>query len=374
MSEPSIVELDHLSFAYAGGREVLRDACLSLRPNERIGLYGPNGSGKTTLFRLIMGLAKPREGDVLFHGRPMKDEKDFRALRCRMGLVLQHAEDQLFCPTVLEDVAFGPLNLGLSPDEAAERALRTLRGLGLEGFEGRLTHRLSGGEKKLVSLAAVMAMQPEALLLDEPTNGLDPEARERLIDLGTGTGILPVLLSGRVRAPMVGIELQHEAAELARRNVALNGLSNVRIVEGDLKDARALAGAAEVVCANPPYDRPDAGAMREREAVRLSRYEIACTLEDVVQSAAGLLSTGGRFYMVHRAARLAEILYCLKCHRLEPKAVRAVCTRAEAEPRYVLVQATKDAAAGMRLLPSLVLYGPDGAYTPELRRIYHMEE
>lgn len=199
-------------------------------------------------------------------------------------------------------------------------------------------------------------------------------ARERLVDLGTGTGILPVLLSGRVRAPMVGIELQHEAAELARRNVALNGLSNVRIVEGDLKDARALAGAAEVVCANPPYDRPDAGAMREREAVRLSRYEIACTLEDVVQSAAGLLSTGGRFYMVHRAARLAEILYCLKCHRLEPKAVRAVCKRAEAEPRYVLVQATKDAAAGMRLLPSLVLYRPDGVYTPELRRIYHMEE
>ena len=226
MSEPSIVELDHLSFAYAGGREVLRDACLSLRPNERIGLYGPNGSGKTTLFRLIMGLAKPREGDVLFHGRPMKDEKDFRALRCRMGLVLQHAEDQLFCPTVLEDVAFGPLNLGLSPDEAAERALRTLRGLGLEGFEGRLTHRLSGGEKKLVSLAAVMAMQPEALLLDEPTNGLDPEARERLI------GILQ-------RLPTARIVISHDWDFLAETSTGY-----LTIMDGRLSDsAPSLAHA-----------------------------------------------------------------------------------------------------------------------------------
>ena len=181
MSEPSIVELDHLSFAYAGGREVLRDACLSLRPNERIGLYGPNGSGKTTLFRLIMGLAKPREGDVLFHGRPMKDEKDFRALRCRMGL---------------------------------------------EGFEGRLTHRLSGGEKKLVSLAAVMAMQPEALLLDEPTNGLDPEARERLIDI-------------LQRLPTARIVISHDWDFLAETSTGY-----LTIVDGRLSDsAPSLAHA-----------------------------------------------------------------------------------------------------------------------------------
>ena len=109
-----------------------------------------------------MGLAAPQEGRILFHGRPLETEKDFRELRCKVGLVLQHAEDQLFCPTVLEDVAFGPLNLGCSQDEARVRAASTLERLGLAGFENRLTHRLSGGEKKLVSLATVLVMEPEA--------------------------------------------------------------------------------------------------------------------------------------------------------------------------------------------------------------------
>ena len=181
-----IFSLKGISFGYGrieSMRPVLLDVDFSLHPGQRIGLYGPNGSGKTTLFRCITGLARPQSGQVLFHGTPLKDENDFHDLRCKVGFVLQHAEDQLFFPTVLEDVAFGPLNLGLAPDEARDRAVETLRGLGLAGFEDRLTHRLSGGEKKLVSLAAVMAMQPEALLLDEPTNGLDNGARQRIIDI-----------------------------------------------------------------------------------------------------------------------------------------------------------------------------------------------
>ena len=181
-----IFSLKGISFGYGQGdcmRPVLHDVDFSLHPGQRIGLYGPNGSGKTTLFRCITGLARPQSGQVLFHGVPLDDEKDFHELRCKVGFVLQHAEDQLFFPTVLEDVAFGPLNLGLAADEARDRAIETLRNLGLAGFEDRLTHRLSGGEKKLVSLAAVMAMQPEALLLDEPTNGLDSDARQRIIDI-----------------------------------------------------------------------------------------------------------------------------------------------------------------------------------------------
>lgn len=190
-----IFALDHVSFAYPGGRLLLKEVSLALRPGERVGLYGPNGSGKTTLFRLITGLAHPAGGRVLFHGQVVGDEKGFAALRRKVGLVLQHAEDQLFCPTVLEDVAFGPLNLGLGPEAARERAVATLHSLGLVGFESRLTHRLSGGEKKLVSLAAVMAMRPEALLLDEPTNDLDPEARERITEVLQGQATARIVIS-----------------------------------------------------------------------------------------------------------------------------------------------------------------------------------
>ncbi|MBQ9405726.1 MAG: ABC transporter ATP-binding protein [Desulfovibrio sp.] len=185
-SDAAIFALEHVSFSYESGaaaRQALNDVSLSLLPGQRLGLYGPNGSGKTTLFRCITGLLRPQQGRIFFHGALLEKEEEFHALRCRVGYVLQHAEDQLFFPSVLEDVAFGPLNLGLSADAARERALETLSDLGLVGYEQRLTHRLSGGEKKLVSLAAVLAMQPEALLLDEPSNDLDNEARERIIHI-----------------------------------------------------------------------------------------------------------------------------------------------------------------------------------------------
>lgn len=182
MSDP-IFALDRVSFAYPSGREVLREVTFAFLPGQRIGLYGANGSGKTTLFHLVVGLVAPSRGRILFHGREVRGEKAFRPVRREIGLVMQNAEDQLFSPTVLDDVAFGPLNLGLSPDEARERAVETLADLGLTGFEDRLTHRLSGGEKKLVSLATILSMRPSVLLLDEPTNGLDPETRVRIIEI-----------------------------------------------------------------------------------------------------------------------------------------------------------------------------------------------
>ena len=179
---PPLVELRGVSFTYPGGRTVLDRADFAFG-DRRIGLIGANGSGKTTLLHLIMGLLRPDAGEVRFRGAPLTREKDFVPLRRAVGFVFQNADDQLFCPTVLEDVAFGPLNLGRSPAEAAEAASRTLARLGLNGFEERITHRLSGGEKRLVSLATVLAMEPEALLLDEPTNDLDPGTRHRLIHI-----------------------------------------------------------------------------------------------------------------------------------------------------------------------------------------------
>ena len=184
MTQP-IFSLENVTIAHEAppAPPVLQEVNFALLPGEHIGLYGPNGCGKTTLLRCITGLHRPRRGIVRFHGQILQREEDYHALRCAVGFVLQQAEDQLFFPTVLEDVAFGPLNLGLSPDEARQRALETLQTLGLDGFENRQTHRLSGGEKKLVSLAGVLAMRPEALLLDEPTNTLDAEARQRLTDI-----------------------------------------------------------------------------------------------------------------------------------------------------------------------------------------------
>ncbi|MDR0816481.1 MAG: energy-coupling factor ABC transporter ATP-binding protein [Desulfovibrio sp.] len=202
MAETSLQEvifsLEHVHFSYIQGdsrREVLRDVNFALSPARRFGLFGPNGSGKTTFFRCITGLVRPQRGVRRFHGIVLNSEKDFHALRCKVGFVLQHAEDQLFFPTVLEDVAFGPLNLGMTPEAARDRALETLKSLRLDGFENRLTHRLSGGEKKLISLATVLAMRPEALLLDEPTSGLDNEARERLIDILRGLSTASIVIS-----------------------------------------------------------------------------------------------------------------------------------------------------------------------------------
>jgi cobalt/nickel transport system ATP-binding protein len=175
-----LLETRALSFSHPEG-EVLRAVDLRLAPGERVALVGPNGAGKTTLLHLLVGLERPDCGEVVAFGRTRRVEADFHDVRARVGLVFQDPDDQLFCPTVLEDVAFGPLNLGASQRQARAKAEATLKTLGLDGFGSRITSRLSGGEKRLVALATVLAMEPEVLLLDEPTNGLDAASEERLM-------------------------------------------------------------------------------------------------------------------------------------------------------------------------------------------------
>jgi len=190
-----IINLRDISFSYSGDKPVLDQLSFQLHQGEQIGLVGPNGSGKTTFFYLIMGLLKPSSGSIELFGKSVHGEKDFREARKRIGLLFQDADDQLFSPTVLEDVAFGPLNLGKSPEEARGIALETLLKLGLLGFENRITYKLSGGEKRLVSLATVLAMDPEVLLLDEPTNGLDEETEEKITDILKGLDISYIFIS-----------------------------------------------------------------------------------------------------------------------------------------------------------------------------------
>lgn len=182
-SDDVLLRLEGVSFTYPDQRKVLDNLNFSLRRGERAGLIGPNGSGKSTLLHLIMGLLPPDSGSLHLFGREMKEEKDFREMRQKIGFVFQNADDQLFCPTVLEDVAFGPLNMGKKPEEALALSRDILRFLDLEDFADRVTHRLSGGEKKLVSFATVLVMQPEVLLLDEPTTGLDEKTVSRMIEV-----------------------------------------------------------------------------------------------------------------------------------------------------------------------------------------------
>lgn len=159
------------------GTAVLRSVSLTLLPAERLAIVGPNGAGKTTLLRAIAGL-EPATGGVDLFGHPCRSERDFRPLRPRLGFLFQDSDDQLFCPTVLEDVAFGPANIGMRDPEAVAR--QTLVTLGIDHLAERVTHRLSGGEKRLVCLAGLLAMRPDVLLLDEPTNGVDAANMVRL--------------------------------------------------------------------------------------------------------------------------------------------------------------------------------------------------
>ena len=194
-SNNTLINLKDVTYKYPGGKTVLDRMDLKFTKGDRIGLVAPNGSGKTTLFHVIMGLLKPSSGTIEIFGKERWKEKDFAGIRHRMGLLFQDADDQLFSPTVIEDVAFGPLNLGKSKQEALDISRKTLDYLGLNGFEDRITFKLSGGEKRLVSLATILAMQPEVLLLDEPTNALDAYMKSRLIGILQGLDLSYILIS-----------------------------------------------------------------------------------------------------------------------------------------------------------------------------------
>lgn len=177
------------------GRTVLDRLSLSVSAGDRLALAGANGAGKTTLLRTLVGLERPVSGRITAFGAERRSESDFRAVRARAGLLFQDPDDQLFSPTVIEDIAFGPLNLGLSPAAARDRAEATLEQLGLAPLAQRITHHLSGGEKRLVSLATILAMRPEALLLDEPTNALDATHSARLTRILDGLDLAMVIVS-----------------------------------------------------------------------------------------------------------------------------------------------------------------------------------
>lgn len=190
-----MLELRNIRYSYGvADSPVLENLSFALT-EKRVGIIGANGCGKTTLLHLLVGLLQPDSGELLFHGQPVSTKNELRELRKEVGFLFQSSDDQLFSPTVIEDVAFGPLNLGFPPKQAREIAMETLGYLGLTGFEDRITHRLSGGEKKLVALATILSMKPKVLLLDEPTNNLDPKTQSRLIEILQGLDLHKIIIS-----------------------------------------------------------------------------------------------------------------------------------------------------------------------------------
>ncbi len=178
----NIIETRELTHIYRGKITALDGINFSAKPGERIAIIGANGAGKSTLFKHFNGILKPTSGDVLIKGESINN-KNILDVRRTVGVVFQDPDDQIFAPTVKQDVAFGPMNLGLSPDEIEKRVRESLETVRLTGFEERAPHHLSTGEKKKVAIAGILAMRPEVLVLDEPTAGLDPGGAMRLIKL-----------------------------------------------------------------------------------------------------------------------------------------------------------------------------------------------
>ena len=210
MSIPALEVID-LNYRYPDGTEVLRDAGFHIHPGERVALLGSNGAGKTTLVFHLNGIFRPQSGSVRVAGLPVVDE-NLKEIRRRVGIVFQDPDDQLFMPTVRQDVAFGPANYGVEGDELEARVTDALTAVGMLAVADRPPHHLSLGQRRRVAVATVLAMRPEIVVLDEPSSNLDPASRRELAD---------ILTSLEITMLMVTHDLPY-ALELCPRSLVIN--------------------------------------------------------------------------------------------------------------------------------------------------------
>ncbi len=179
-----VIETKDITYEYPDGTKALDKVNFNVDDGKIVALLGPNGAGKSTLFLHFNGILSPSTGSVLIEGDTVKyNKKDLMQIRQKVGIVFQNPDDQLFAPTVLEDVAFGPMNMGLDKQEVEVRVKEALLRVGMEGFEKKPPHHLSGGQKKRVAIAGILAMKPKIMVLDEPTSGLDPKGASQILRL-----------------------------------------------------------------------------------------------------------------------------------------------------------------------------------------------
>jgi len=195
-----------------------------------------------------------------------------------------------------------------------------------------------------------------------------------VMDFCTGTGVLPILLYGKSQAKeIVGIELQDEFAEMAKRSVALNHIEEkVKILQGDIREEKLLKSLPKfnVVTVNPPYKKENSGIINEKDALTIARHEVSLNLEEVIRGARIVLKDQGRFYMIHRPERLADILTLMRKYRIEPKRLRMVYPNTKKAPTMVLVEGLRDGGEFLKVEAPLYVYNDDGTYSDEIRRIY----
>ena len=180
----NVIETREIIYEYPDGTKALENVNFKAEDGKIVALLGPNGAGKSTLFLHFNGILRPTSGEVVVNGHPVSyNKKDLMKLRQNVGIVFQNPDDQLFAPTVMEDVAFGPMNIGLSKEEVEKRVKDSLKRVGMDGFEKKPPHHLSGGQKKRVTIAGILAMDPKIMVLDEPTSGLDPRGASQIMRL-----------------------------------------------------------------------------------------------------------------------------------------------------------------------------------------------
>lgn len=179
-----MLEARNIVYHYDDGTKALDGVSLKVDDKDMVALLGKNGAGKSTLFLHFNGIFRPDSGEILVDGKPIKyNDDDLLNVRSKVGIVFQNPDDQLFAPTVQEDIAFGPLNMKLPQEEVEKRVTEALKKVGMEGFERKPPHHLSGGQKKRVAIAGVLAMKPDIMVLDEPTSGLDPKGASQILKL-----------------------------------------------------------------------------------------------------------------------------------------------------------------------------------------------
>ncbi|MGB3649843.1 MAG: ABC transporter ATP-binding protein [Rivularia sp. (in: cyanobacteria)] len=212
MQKPAVV-VQNVAYAYSNQKPVLHDISFTLNAGERVALMGPTGSGKSTLLENLIGLKQPSFGKIIINDISL-EPKTLPEVRRYIGFAFQDPNDQLFMPTILEDVAFGPLNYGVPIAEAKDSARKLLMDFGLEAYAQRSAHELSGGQRRLAALAAILALKPDILILDEPTNGLDPSWRRNLAQ---------VLLNLQVKVILVASHDLHWLGKVTDRALVLSG-------------------------------------------------------------------------------------------------------------------------------------------------------